>query len=269
MQAGEEGIVEWDDNEVIYRQIPTLDSTLVFVFPKSQVLADMNQILYITIMVIAGAIVIVGLIITMVSLSISNPVKNLSQLSRKITDGDLTSTDEKIDRGDEIGILWNDFIELKNMMKDIIMTSKDLSDQLANAAEELSSSAEEVSSSSESIASSQQQISKGAANQVTGISQVQTRFTDLTLGIKDIYAKVENIGQISDMIKNIANQTNMLTLNAAIEAARAGEAGRGFNVVADQVRKLADESRKAVTNTEAIVKQIGGITKTQQESVSF
>jgi len=66
------------------------------------------------------------------------------------------------------------------------------------------------------------------------------------------------------LIRNISSQTNMLALNAAIEAARAGEAGRGFNVVADQVRKLADESRKAVANTEGLLLEIDGITKRQE-----
>jgi methyl-accepting chemotaxis protein len=151
---------------------------------------------------------------------------------------------------------------------DLIVQSKRLSSQLAISAEELSSSAEEVSSSSENIASSQQQISKGASNQVVAITDTQKKFSELSQGIRTVKTKVDNIGQISDLIRNIANQTNMLALNAAIEAARAGEAGRGFNVVADQVRKLADESRKAVANTESMLQDISSIT-TQQETNSI
>jgi methyl-accepting chemotaxis protein len=142
--------------------------------------------------------------------------------------------------------------------------SKKLAENLAVAAEELSSSAEEVSASSENIASSQQQISKGSASQVVAINETQGRFKDLNEGIQTIRVKVDQIGEISELITNIANQTNMLALNAAIEAARAGEAGRGFNVVADQVRKLAEESRKAVLKTDDMLKEINIITKTQE-----
>jgi methyl-accepting chemotaxis protein len=142
--------------------------------------------------------------------------------------------------------------------------SKKLAENLAVAAEELSSSAEEVSASSENIASSQQQISKGSASQVVAINETQGRFKELNEGIQTIRVKVDQIGEISELITNIANQTNMLALNAAIEAARAGEAGRGFNVVADQVRKLAEESRKAVLKTDDMLKEINIITKTQE-----
>ena len=149
-------------------------------------------------------------------------------------------------------------------LKKQIELGNELSIRLSSSAEELSSTAEQIASSSENIASSQQQISKGASDQVLAINDIQKRFKDLTLGIKTIKEKASHIIEVSDSIRNISNQTNILALNAAIEAARAGEAGRGFNVVADQVRKLADESKKALFNTDVLVTDISDITKKQE-----
>ncbi|MHA1729009.1 MAG: methyl-accepting chemotaxis protein [Promethearchaeota archaeon] len=169
----------------------------------------------------------------------------------------------KNDRGDILGGVGT--------FQDVTMENKTAreveiaAEQISSSVEELSSSAEEVSSASENIASTQQQLSKGSADQVMQITETQQKMGDLSKGIRNVREKVINIGQISDLIKGIASQTNMLALNAAIEAARAGEAGRGFNVVADQVRKLADESSKAVANTEEMLGEIDKISE-QQES---
>jgi methyl-accepting chemotaxis protein len=241
------------------------DLTLFVLEPQSvvqQIVQDQMTVSIIIAVIVAGVVVVAALFL---SSSFTKPIIKINEQATKMKEKDFSDS-IKLKRTDEIGELASGLSSMQETLVTLFKENFKFSNQLAISAEELSSSAEEVSSSSENIASAQQQISKGASNQVVAITETQEKFTELTRGIREIRDKVNNITQVSDLITNIANQTNMLALNAAIEAARAGEAGRGFNVVADQVRKLADESKKAVSKTNEMLDEINAITKIQEDN---
>ena len=119
--------------------------------------------------------------------------------------------------------------------------------------------AQNASGASQQADKTMQQAKKGAATvqqSVAAISRVKGQTDILKKDISGLGDQVADIGQIMDVITDIADQTNLLALNAAIEAARAGEAGRGFAVVADEVRKLAEKTMRATAEVSSAITAI-------------
>ncbi|SDQ65350.1 methyl-accepting chemotaxis protein [Pseudomonas grimontii] len=146
-------------------------------------------------------------------------------------------------------------------------------DQVATAMNEMAATVQEVArnaeEASEAAAAADQQAREGDRVVGEAIAQIERLATEVgnsTIAMGDLKRESDKIGSVLDVIKSVAQQTNLLALNAAIEAARAGEAGRGFAVVADEVRSLAQRTQKS---TEEIEELIVGLQQGTQQVASI
>nr|WP_122745479.1 methyl-accepting chemotaxis protein [Pseudomonas viridiflava] len=249
---------------------------------KTESAAKLN--LYIGIGVAFLAAFLLGLFISRV---ISRPIASALVNAQRIAGGDLTQSIVSLHR-DEAGLMLSALGDMQNSLKNTIGQISSAADQLASAAEELNAVTEESSrgltrqndeiqlaatavtemtaaveevarnaistSDASKLTSTEAATGRDQAREaVNAINTVSTEISSSTAMVEELAGRVREIGQVLDVIRGIAEQTNLLALNAAIEAARAGEQGRGFAVVADEVRALAARTQASTGEIEAMI----------------
>jgi methyl-accepting chemotaxis protein len=227
--------------------------------------------------------------------SITRPISAALIAAEEIAEGDLTKT-IKVDGTDEAGRLLAAMLKMQGKLRDTLQRISGSATQLASAAEELNSVTEEsarglsqqndeieqaatavneMTSAVEEVARnavSTSQASKNATNSasdgrdlvqetVGAIERMSSDVQSTSALIGNLADESRDIGKVLDVIRGLADQTNLLALNAAIEAARAGEAGRGFAVVADEVRALAHRTQQSTSEIERMIGSIQGGTE--------
>jgi methyl-accepting chemotaxis protein len=266
---------------------------------EAQQAAAQSVLLFVLVAALGAGLFVVAL--TLISLTIT---KGLGAMLERVEDiasgeGDLTKRVE-IKSKDELGLLGgaiNRFIlkvaeiiaEVQQASDEVTMTAMELADggrelatnmddqrgqimQVSSAMTEMSSSVHEVASQCSTAAQAASSSDKTAEEgrnaveeTVLGMQAISTVVNSTSEAVAALGERSDHIGEIIQVINDIADQTNLLALNAAIEAARAGEHGRGFAVVADEVRKLADRTTKA---TQEIADSIQAIQNETQQAVS-
>jgi methyl-accepting chemotaxis protein len=284
--------------------VHNLGWNLYGLIPETEIYAEVNKATTWVTLLSIGAIVIFFLVGAGLAVLIATPIKNITLKLRDIAEGEgdltkrLTATSK-----DEIAQMAHWFNRLLDTVADLVKRIRDSSllvkessgtaalvaeqmhnetnnqkvavEQVVAAVTEMSSAASEIARNCEEAANAAQECQNATTrgegifvSTVSSVTQLGTQLQASSDALRALEQSNQNITEILNVIRGIAEQTNLLALNAAIEAARAGEQGRGFAVVADEVRALAKRTQEATEEINQLVDDVRNSTQSVSENMA-
>ncbi len=273
---------------VFYAPYQRLNWAAAITIPDNELLKEALKLKGVIVAVGIISIIVAIILSFFISLSITNPIEKLKEGMKNIGAKNLTRA-VRVKSRDEIEDLAVAYNKVVETLRDVIFhiqdagfkinqfastinsgASKQAEDAEAQAAtvEEASSTIEELANTSSHISERATGVAKTAERTLLSMQEVNEKVIQTDTRIANLEKKLRYIGGITELIDNVVDQTNLLAINASIEAARAGELGKGFSIVAREVKKLASKSSSSTNEIRAIIDEIQEETKLAVDDMS-